>query len=544
MSPRAISASWRTKLLMRSVHFIASIRISLVRAVLRAVLQSVPAFAAAGCSLISGDKAVPAVGDDRSTAFLANESLTGKIPVMTHATSGRALFLYKVAFDGTMNDAARVPVDERPTIVAHIRDLTGAHYYAGPGMQEPHSISVRDAAIGYTSAPTAERAERDFFAELSSQVAANPNSEIRVFVTGFSRGAATARHFMNIVTRDWANCAGCTASNRPEFFAILYDTVATFQMELLQLSLPPTVNFLIHVVAADEPRIDFRPLIDVESDDALVAESEGGNRFESARIHLLVLPGAHSDVGASYRAGVGDAYRSMSEMWLHSMGLIKQSCFELNNDPFVAGKHDSRGRLDALILTAAPNSSDSVSRTAYRERTQTLDESARQEMIARLNELESAESEVGGMMISRREQPPLRMVLLRQGRNISLVSLNSADFDAASFKFEVVKGRRQISLRSSPPYSDRLTLIDLDDNIWRRLHDGAASQLSYGLYNDRQGGIHIAIDVDGVLVSADQWHDESGKDVPHVQDQCVRDSDGTLVPPIKVFILHSDDGTP
>jgi hypothetical protein len=506
-------------------------------AALRLVLIGFSALLLAGCTLISGSKIVPTVGSDRATVSEATDRLAGKIPSIKYAFNGRLLKIYRVAFDGTLNDAARVPSDERETIVAHIAKIIKAdQYYPGPGMQDPHSINVADAAVGYSSARTAQQAETAFLAQAAQWVKDDPTVEIRVFVTGFSRGAATARHFMNIVTRDWRGCSGCSASNSPEFFAILYDTVATFQMESLKLSLPPSLNFLIHVMAADEPRVDFKPLVDVEYQRGW-PEAAGTNEvYESQRLHLMVLPGSHSDIGAAYPEGVGDVYRDMTEMWLHELGLIKQNCWESFDDPYVAGKHDSRGWLDVLTFTASPNSSRSIPRQAYVERAQALDEANRQTIELRLHYLEEASAFHGeGTATNKIEKPALRMMLRRHGQNLALLELDSPGADRNSFKYEVVKGVRQISFHYLPPVEDFGTKVVLNDDIWSRFPEGTPVVLAYTVLKTPQGRIYVSADVNGVSMGAEQWNDGPSKVISDVRNECARDADGTLVSPFQTI---------
>jgi hypothetical protein len=111
-------------------------------------------------------------------------------PLITTPELGKRIHIYKVAFDGTMNDRLRIPLDERETLVARIARTTGAIYYPGAGMQG-RDISYSDAATGASSMEIASRAAREFYKQAEKWYNQDSHSEIRVFVTGFSRGAAT-----------------------------------------------------------------------------------------------------------------------------------------------------------------------------------------------------------------------------------------------------------------------------------------------------------------------------------------------------------------
>ncbi|WP_457292060.1 hypothetical protein, partial [Pseudomonas azotoformans] len=91
----------------------------------------------------------------------------------------------------------------RETLVARIATIIHAdNYYPGAGMQG-ENISYADASTGESSIAIAEDAREKFFLQARLWLKEDPNTEIRVFVTGFSRGAATARQFINITGTQW-----------------------------------------------------------------------------------------------------------------------------------------------------------------------------------------------------------------------------------------------------------------------------------------------------------------------------------------------------
>ena len=296
--------------------------------------------------------------------YIENLSIqvTSGTPLINGTDKRRTVRVYSVAFDGTFNDRSRVDKSDRETIVAHISGLINAKYYPGAGMQGKWRNPV-DAATGQSSEQLARRALEEFYRQAEKWLQADPKTEIRIFVTGFSRGAATARHFMNLVDHTWSekfkNVGAPDSENSPRIYSILYDTVATGQSDSLMLNLPSSVDYLVHFVAYDETRGLFEPIIDNDPNFLLKPINFRGNSvartYKSDRITLVFLPGAHSDIGSSYRQGIGGYYISLTEELLYEMGLININSWDISSDVFNAGMHDSRGVLDQLLGKPAPD---------------------------------------------------------------------------------------------------------------------------------------------------------------------------------------------
>jgi len=307
-----------------------------------------------GCtSLVSGDKAIPIAPSDPEQIYNIRQTLLAP-NIAAQKDAYRPILVVKFAFDGTLNDEARVPDDERATIVSYVASrVPGTHYYPGVGMQSTNK-DMLDATLGRSMFSTAARAKATFFADIGSFLIENPDADVRVFVTGFSRGAATARHFMNSVEQQWEKdhpTQSVKAQPSLRFYAMLYDTVSTGQHANPQLHLKINrhLNYLMHFVARDEPRNLYEADIDLPDPDTLLWSTG------IARINTVYLPGAHSDVGASYRNGVGDNYRQLTDYMLSMFGLISDQCFEISTDSLVSGKHDPRGIIDKITLVGAPN---------------------------------------------------------------------------------------------------------------------------------------------------------------------------------------------
>jgi len=283
-------------------------------------------------SPFSGNRPVPVTEIDRNK-IEDIKWLFSSIPLITHEIGGRPVQIYGVAFDGAMNDKEYTPDNMRESLAAHIheqiKEQIEARYYHGPGTQNGLR-GLYDAATGDSSSDIAQKAKRCFLKLAEQWLKEEPNTEIRVFVTGFSRGAAIARHFMNLVEQDWQDKK--YPASTLYFYAMLFDTVATGQKETLQLSLPASLDYLIHIVALDESRTLFRHTIDEEYIDLSspgVAHSPI-KQFPVSRINLVELPGSHSDIGTTYPTGIGGVYRDLAEQILYEMGLMQKHAWYSN----------------------------------------------------------------------------------------------------------------------------------------------------------------------------------------------------------------------
>jgi len=314
-------------------------------------------------SLVSGNRTIAvAPGDADSIAEVKHALLAPSIA--SADAPDHPVMILKFAFDGTLNDRSRIPPDERATVVSYIArriHVPDENYYPGPGMHG-RSIDWSDAALGKSIFDVANDAMGQVLDESAPFLRDHSNAEIRVFVTGFSRGAATARQFMNITDDAWhRNHPDSPGGSAPKlrFYTLLYDTVSTGLngAPALRLGLPRDVNYSMHFVARDEFRKLYK--VDIDSpDQAGPTTQEGINR-----INTVYLPGAHSDIGTSYPKGIGDEYRQLTDYSLSMLGLIPDKCLETHSDTALFGKHDSRGWLDIATRTPSPNSGGSSPRT-------------------------------------------------------------------------------------------------------------------------------------------------------------------------------------
>lgn len=212
------------------------------------------------------------------------------------------------------------------------------HYYSGPGSFYGRLTNPLDSLWGFTSLSISQRAEEELWSEMKWLPAAI--KEVRVVVIGFSRGAAIARHFVNSVHREWES--RISGQVRVELWStlLLNDTVATFQEDNLELRIPPKTEQVIHILSANESRIDFQPTVD-----RVVGAGATMNRLVE-----INLPGAHSDIGAAYRYGAGVFSEFATYLIAAQMGLIDVFSKDYQAMP-IYGLVDSRGLRDKFSGT-------------------------------------------------------------------------------------------------------------------------------------------------------------------------------------------------
>ncbi|AWG45867.1 MULTISPECIES: DUF2235 domain-containing protein [unclassified Massilia] len=492
------------------------------------------------CAMVSGGVPLPVTAGDRELIKAAQAFANGPVPLIRHELDGRPNRIFKVAFDGTMNDRSRVPPSEQETVVASIARRIDARYFPGPGMQNPHFINLVDAAFGYSSASIAEGAEEVFFEQANAWLDAAPDTEVRVFVTGFSRGAAIARHFINLVVRDWPHRTRGRAV-APHFYAMLFDTVSTGQTDALDLSLPMSLDYLVHFVAKDEPRFLFVPVFDRE----VAADPDRVTRVfnlwglpQPQRINLVQLPGAHSDIGSAYDRGVAVLYRSLSEQLLYEMGLLEQNCWETSEDVYTDGKHDSRGLLDRMIGAPAANSAGSKPRQylPVLSRAPGFQEAA--ELNDRLSRMAIANYQRGaGTARIRNERHYPAFEVRRQSDELQILRFEPADLiDKASIEFKIRDGQRRLTYRFIPPYDTGGSSLLLSDPIWNRLPDGRAARISYSAVR-RSDGIYLASYVDDVLAISERINEADSSDVADTRRRCQTDERGNKRSPLRSFVI-------
>ena len=331
--------------------------------------------ALSGCSsLFSGSREVPI--SEEQKAKLHN--LGGVVPpIFPWVNDGDpSVHTLVVAFDGTNNDLFNTPDSENATVVGRLYqdvvdetqkdhgkasipvDALSAFYYPGPGC--PSWVACPfDSALGWSTWITARKA----LAEMESKVGSLDTGirEIRVVVIGFSRGAATARYFLNLMASNpLVSARGETLVVRS--YALLFDTVATGMAKYLNLTLPVNLEFAYHFVAQNETRKFFGLVVD--TDEGYESNPLAKPLYFPQRIVTIEVPGAHSDLGDSYKKGAGMAVTQFARMTMAGMGLrpsLKSyNCALPNNSEqpgcrlLDEGLHDSRGTIDHWLGVPSP----------------------------------------------------------------------------------------------------------------------------------------------------------------------------------------------
>jgi hypothetical protein len=168
------------------------------------------------------------------------------------------------AFDGTWNsekDAARY---DRNTNVVRFKDLyTGrAFFYQGVGTRHGLVGKIAGGAFGVGGHERIQAARKDLAAQVAS-------GDREVDIVGFSRGAALAVHFANVVG-DGIPVNGVREAPPVRFLGV-FDIVAAFGIPVdlgfsfnrinlgYKLGLAKGVQYCYHALALDESRKAFRP---------------------------------------------------------------------------------------------------------------------------------------------------------------------------------------------------------------------------------------------------------------------------------------------
>jgi len=221
---------------------------------------------------------------------------SGPIPLVIDPMDTRPVFV--AVFDGTWND--REDIDSPVTVPSVLSRELEASQSKTPGLQVKYynGVGTRVSMFrrwweGATGAGTKERAEQ---ALSDLQAFAQHERKLpHVYVIGFSRGAASARHFLNLTEPMLRTASTDSFYNRARSFALLFDTVGTGQIGSLQLGIPSSTSSAVQFVATHERRLTF-PVVPLLSSASGISPGQ--------RIVELPLPAAHSDLGGGYGEGL------------------------------------------------------------------------------------------------------------------------------------------------------------------------------------------------------------------------------------------------
>ncbi|WP_230595852.1 T6SS phospholipase effector Tle1-like catalytic domain-containing protein [Xanthomonas albilineans] len=253
--------------------------------------------------------------------------------------------LFVACFDGTGNDKHKDPKhitnigildDQVQTAVTDGIKNIGGYYVPGVGTQDDALTNKLDGALGYSYGPRMEEMYFKFINQAKEWQKKDPQAEISIVSTGFSRGAVTAAMFTRMVHERGIQNPTDMKIDRDSHGQILkltprhpplvppgrtaqtvglLDPVATGEMNLQDVRLPPSVVSGLQLTARDERR-DLFPAKDI-----LHPGHSHDGRFLN-----LTHPGAHSDIGGSYR---------LDGLSLRNGNLLIDYVNSLSNKPFL-----------------------------------------------------------------------------------------------------------------------------------------------------------------------------------------------------------------
>lgn len=286
-----------------------------------------------------------------------------------------------INFDGTWNDKDNIPKGELPTVVAQTHDKIKviendtlvSLYYKGVGTARGVGsglINLIEGVTGRGCVRNAEQAHADVVAQVQKWREENPGVEVHIHVTGFSRGAASGLHFMNLIDRRGALALGVdpksalgVAPGNVRTSAVLIDPVTTGQEDHANLAAPDTATSIACLVAGGEERSSFKVRKVGDEPNAEISYGSGATlkdalqvpgtkgMFLYQRIREYVLPGArHSDAGGSYGEGnIGEISAYLTDRFIQSLGIpirpVKPDAPHIEGVRF----HDSRWTLSKLF---------------------------------------------------------------------------------------------------------------------------------------------------------------------------------------------------
>ncbi|EKG91530.1 hypothetical protein GOP96_07450 [Vibrio cholerae] len=432
------------------------------------------------CSnLISGETPLPLPYEERE--FIKLSKLVSTIPNITYSSGERNIKFYVVAFDGTQNNQYDFDKNsERETIVAYLynslpKNYQG-NYYFGPGYKD-----IIDSVLCTTCVSKAETAIKDIKKKISNEWGGIPNLEVRVIVLGFSRGAAIGRHFMNLLDENFqTSLLASITSTEPlvRTTAIMFDTVPTSVSDKLQLSISESTDYFIHIIAKNERRDLFYgvkdydpnfitlPIIYDETEFHTCSKSEVKS---SSRLFQIELPGSHSDIGSSYKNGIGTLYRNYGLFILSSLGLIHENQFQIEEPFYSQGYHDSRGYIDitkSAIFGERP----------IRKYINIYSKPLIPEEIVLLNErlnsmyLSSAHS----FITDTKEIRPIVFDVFKKNNELTIID-NHSGIKRSDISYSYADASHTIKYRFND--SNEASLVTIHKNIWEQIPNNEMSRI-------------------------------------------------------------------
>lgn len=360
-----------------------------------------------------------------------------------------------IGFDGTGNDRAKM---EHDTNVSKLLDgMEGETHYERGVATDGDFMDTLDYATGEGLRDRVDSAYNNLVEQVNALKGQDPNAQVVLAVTGFSRGAAAARVFVNELQRRGVPVLD---SQRPDgSFAqyhetpkvgvmVLFDTVS-MSARHNNLSIPTNVDNVLHLTANDERRQLF-PL----------TRATDPSR-PNPNVTEVGLPGSHGDIGGGMNNRYSDLPLGIAHQFMDSAGFAMKPRDSVNvYDPSLR-LHDTgstfglrRREFDAPIREEhAPGTEASRDAADAQPETRVI----RPELQAKIDGLKPGES----------------VDLGRRGGKDGLVEyLRHQDVEYGVFKdkdgnYYVMKGT-----------VDSLTPRSMDDRLIAHNHPGGTKKLS------------------------------------------------------------------
>ncbi|MGE7137812.1 peptidoglycan-binding protein [Luteibacter sp. NPDC031894] len=267
--------------------------------------------------LHDGVRANPVTPADHGWYAAAGSELAAfSVPRMFDTANPHAR-LFVANFDGTGNDVVsdREHVTNVGTLHLQLEELgrneprVWSRYVEGPGTQQGFVARTWDGVTGRTYDKRIEEMYHLLLDKAREWKGEDPDADIRVITTGFSRGAEQAAGFARLVhergiqdpeglrvkertpgrdTTQWT-LPPLVPPGKTLITEVLYDPVGTGRPHDRNRTPPPSVVSGLQIVARDERRNAF------PSSQILPQGRSGDGRFLG-----VTVPGSHSDIGGSY----------------------------------------------------------------------------------------------------------------------------------------------------------------------------------------------------------------------------------------------------
>ena len=265
-------------------------------------------------------KSRPLTAKDRSDVRQAQATLAAARPRRIDSPTNPNLVQIEVAFDGTGNDASLTDWQTNPARLHDSFAGDAKTYVRGVMTRRDSDLGSRilEGGAGHGISHRVDQAYGIVVAQINEAKRKNPKAEVVLVVTGFSRGAATARQFVNALNERGVPILGDSSrpGGKPRNFEaprigamVIYDTVDAHIEPGTPETIPTNVENVLHLTANDEHRLLFPLTTAVDA------------RKPNSRITEIGLPGAHSDVGGGYANGYSDISRQMAYDYLVKAGV-------------------------------------------------------------------------------------------------------------------------------------------------------------------------------------------------------------------------------